>query len=192
MPNAIPPPDFVIIGAMKAGTTTLFRWLGSHPRVVLPRAKEPGFFAEDTVWANGIDWYTGLFPHRPPGFITGEASTNYLTPPYTKIAAQRMRDHRPDVRLICMVRDPEERLRSHYRHQVQRNREQRPIADAAAEPDSPYVAVSRYSVLLQPWMRLFPADQLLIVAARRPRPSGAPRLGGRARPPRPRTHGPTR
>ncbi len=164
MPNATLPPDFVIIGAMKAGTTTLFRWLESHPQVALPRAKEPGFFADEAVWSQGIDWYKGLFPPRPRGVITGEASTIYLTPPYTDRAAERLRAHRPDVRLICMVRDPEERLRSHYRHEVQRNRERRPLAEAVAEPDSPYVSVSRYSVLLQPWIRLFPADQLLVVA----------------------------
>ncbi|CAN5402963.1 hypothetical protein BH24ACT7_BH24ACT7_05510 [soil metagenome] len=159
-----PLPDFVIIGAMKAGTTTLFHWLGLHPEVVLPKAKEPGFFARTPTWERGMDWYAGLFPERPPGFITGEASTCYLSPEYSAIAARRLRQTNPDVRLICMVRNPEDRLRSHYRHQVQRNRERRSLAEAVADPLSPYVAVSRYTVLLQPWQGEFPDDQLLVVA----------------------------
>ena len=158
----LPLPDFVIIGAMKAGTTTLFRWLGTHPRVLLPTAKEPSFYAETELWERGLSWYSALFPERPPGFVTGEASTRYLTPEYAAVAARRLRQTDPDVRLICMVRDPEERLRSHYRHQVQRNRERRSLNEAVSEPGSPYVAISCYTLLLEPWLEEFSRSQLLV------------------------------
>jgi Sulfotransferase domain len=158
----LPLPDFVIIGAMKAGTTTLFRWLGTHPRVLLPKAKEPGFYAETELWERGLSWYSALFPDLPPGFMTGEASTAYLTPDYAAVAARRLRETNPDVRLICMVRDPEERLRSHYRHEVQRNRERRPLSEAVSEAGSAYVGISCYTRLLEPWMDEFANGQLLV------------------------------
>ena len=63
---------FVLIGAMKAGTTSVFHWLGSIPSVSLPEVKEPGYFSNDERWDRGWDWYSGLFDGIPPGPSPGK------------------------------------------------------------------------------------------------------------------------
>ena len=68
-------PDFIIVGAMKAGTTTLFRRLGSHPDTRLPAVKEPQFFTVDSHYRQGPASYAALFPSAG---MTGEASVCLL------------------------------------------------------------------------------------------------------------------
>ncbi|HUO45507.1 MAG TPA: sulfotransferase, partial [Acidimicrobiia bacterium] len=154
-------PDFLIIGAMKAGTTSLYRWLESTGAVVVPSDKEPHFFSRE--WDRGIDWYASSFAHLAPEHPTGEASVSYTDPQYATAAAERIRNTIPDVKLIFLARNPAHRLRSHYRHELQRNREHRPFAVAVADPDSAYLRCSLYSRALEPYSDLFDPSQLLIV-----------------------------
>jgi hypothetical protein len=151
--------DFVIVGTMKSGTTTLFRWLGVQPGCALPDVKEPRFFSDDDRWARGVAWYRDLFPGTP-GTITGEASVAY-TSPSPQTAIERLRSTIPDARLVCVLREPSTRLRSHYAHEVRRGREQRPF-DAAATLESPYVQWSAYDRCVGPWIDAF-GDQVLVV-----------------------------
>lgn len=152
-------PAFVIIGAMKAGSTSLFRWLGAHPDVRLPEEKEPNFFSRDANWRRGLTWYEGLFP-ASEALLTGEASVHYTDPDAGARAARRLRAVLPGMKLIFLARDPVERLRSHYRHEVQRGREKRSLVSALRAGDSRYVRCSRYTVMLQPWLDAFPRTQL--------------------------------
>jgi hypothetical protein len=156
-------PDFVILGAMKAGTTSLFRWLEQHPDVALPEDKEPAFFSRDERWQRGLGEYATLFAQLPAGRLTGEASVHYSDPAVAERAARRLQTIVPEAKLIFLARDPVERLRSHYRHQVQRGREKRPMLAALSEPDSPYVRCSHYQRALEPWVARFGRERLLIV-----------------------------
>lgn len=156
-------PDFVIIGAMKAGTTTLFRWLDEQDEVSMPAVKEPEFFVSESDWAAGVPPYAEHFSSVAQGQLTGEASTAYSDPELAAIAAGRMVKVVPSVKLIFVAREPVARARSHYRHEVQRGREQRHFVEALADPSNPYVRRSLYSQGLAPFMDRFPADQLLVV-----------------------------
>lgn len=156
-------PDFLIIGTMKSGTTSLFRWLAEHPEFVLPEIKEPHFFSHDDVWGRGLDWYSQLFGRVPDSHLTGEASFSYTSPGLSAKAAKRIARALPNVRLICLLRDPIERMRSHYRHEVQRGREQRPFLEAIQDPGNPYLAQSFYATCLGPYVQSFPREQILVV-----------------------------
>jgi len=146
-------PDFLIIGIMKSGSTTLYRWLGLHPEVWLPRTKEPEFFSDDEKWQRGVEWYSELFAPAPRGTIVGEASMSYTKPGTFDVAAARISETVSGARLIAIVRDPVARMRSHYRHEIQKGRERRSLLDALRSPQSVYVAQSCYHRVLTPYLR---------------------------------------
>lgn len=156
-------PDFVIIGAMKSGTTSLYRWLEAQPGVWMPALKEPEFFSRQDRWERGLDWYASLFGDAPEESVVGEASVSYTDPVGAARSAHRMSEVIPDVRLIYLLRHPIERLRSHYRHQVQRGRESRPFGVAVAQPGNEYVARSLYFTCLEPYLDRFSRDALCVV-----------------------------
>ncbi len=156
-------PDFVVIGAMKAGTTTLFQWLDGHPGCHLPAVKEPHFFSRDEEYAAGPGGYLALFADAPDGWLTGEASASYADPRVAAVVAGRMRELAPDVRLVYLVREPVARLKSHYLHEWQRSRERRPLLEALADPDNAYAAMSRYVDAVTPFLEVFGADRVLVL-----------------------------
>ncbi|MGI9600581.1 MAG: sulfotransferase domain-containing protein [Acidimicrobiales bacterium] len=135
-------PDFIIIGAMKAGTTSLFRWLEQQPRCWLPSVKEPETLLRSTT---PLADYDDLLAPAPPSAVTGEASVRYGDPRHLHEVTAAVNQWLPNTTLVYLVRDPEARLRSHYRHQRQRGRETRSLADAVADPQNPYLAHSRYA-----------------------------------------------
>ena len=154
-------PGFVILGAMKSATTSLYRWLDEQPEVFMAHPKETRFFSDK--WALGRDWYSGLFAAASPGRSLGEASVNYTDPTFASLAAERMSATIPDARLIYIVRPPVERLRSHYRHEVQRRREDRSLLEALSDPENAYAGHSSYHTCLQPYIERFPREQILVV-----------------------------
>ena len=153
-------PDFVVIGTMKSGTTTLYRWLDEQPGVRLPEVKEPNFFCDDEAFRRGTAGYAARFAGVPRDVLTGEASVRYTDPACSAASAARLGAVLPEARLVCVLRDPVSRLRSHYRHEVQRGRERRPLPEALAEPDNAYLRRSCYERALAPWAGGFPADRL--------------------------------
>ena len=114
-------PDFVIIGAQKAGTTSLWRYLVEHPQIVGPTEKEIHFF--DARFDRGARWYRARFPLRASlrrgARLTFEASPYYLAHPFVPA---RVRAMLPDAKLVVLLRDPVERAWSHYRDNVARIR----------------------------------------------------------------------
>ena len=110
-------PDFLIIGAMKCATSTLAAQLAAQPSVFLTVPKEPEFFSDDAIHARGRAWYETLFAEAPPGACKGEASTGYTKLPTHPHAVARIRDLVPEVRLIYIIRNPLDRLVSHYIHE---------------------------------------------------------------------------
>lgn len=111
-------PDFLIVGAMKCGTSTLQAQLACQDGVFMTTPKEPNFFSDDAVFARGRDWYEGLFADAPPGALKGEASTHYTKLPTYPDTLARMRAMLPGPpRLIYMIRNPLVRAVSHYIHE---------------------------------------------------------------------------
>ena len=89
-------PDFIIIGAAKAGTTSLYAMLDRHPDIFMPRQKEPEFFARDDLYAQGLDSYAENFAGAKPGQVVGEASTLYSLSPLFGQTAARIKEHLPE------------------------------------------------------------------------------------------------
>ena len=154
-------PDFIIIGAMKCGTTTLQAQLAAQPGVFMSTPKEPNFFSDDDIYARGLDWYQGLFAEAPPGALKGEASTHYTKLPTYPDCIDRLASAVPGAKLIYLTRDPYERLISHFLHEWSTGVMQGPI-DAALERHPELVAYSRYAMQLAPYVDRFGAERILI------------------------------
>src|SRR5262245_31904466 len=177
-----PLPDFLVLGAQKAGTTALYAYLRWHPGITGPSWKEVSFF--DRHWWRGERWYRGQFPLRSRERIVGEASPSYLFHP---LAPERARAVVPDARLLAVLRDPVDRAYSQYQHEVALGREPLSFEDAleaeaertrgeverlVADPrawsgawwDHTYAARGLYAEQLDRWLAMFPREQLLVVA----------------------------
>lgn len=108
-------PDFIVVGATKAGTTSLDQYLAMHPQIHMARPKEPRFFTVGNPSSNyhrGVAWYRGLF--RSERLCCGETSPQYTHWPTRSGVVERMHALVPKCRLIYLVREPWARIRSHY------------------------------------------------------------------------------
>lgn len=141
--------DFIVIGAQKAGTTTLFDHLREHSGLELPAGKEAPFFSDDARFARGMpDYLSRVFPFGDPAKLWGTVTPQYMVggvlgrgprsapqqddPPVITVP-RRIRALCPDARLIAILRDPTERAFSHYRQTVLYGWEQRPFEQAIEE-----------------------------------------------------------
>lgn len=126
--------DFFIVGAAKAGTTSLFDSLASNPDIFLPGDKEPHFFGDmkprgkRDLYLN-YDAYIELFRGANDAQILGEASTGYL---YSSTAAQELYRHNPEAKIIISLRDPVSRAYSLYWHHIRDYKEQVSFEEALA------------------------------------------------------------
>jgi len=111
-------PDFLIVGAMRSGTTSLARSLERHPDVFLPPTKEVHFF--DRNFDKGLSWYAAHFRSASGYAVVGEATPEYM---YDEEARRRMSATLPEARLIAILRDPTDRAYSHYWHERNLGRE---------------------------------------------------------------------
>jgi Sulfotransferase domain len=175
-----PLPDFLILGAQKAGTTALYAYLRWHPQITGPSFKEVSFF--DRHYARGERWYRAHMPVRRSG-IVGEASPSYLFHPS---APERVARMLPGARLIALLRNPVDRAFSHYQHEVALGRETLSFEEAIdregermrgelermlADPgyfsyawwNYTYLARGRYAEQLERWFEALPPERLLVV-----------------------------
>lgn len=184
-------PDFLVIGAQRCGTSTLYQYLIQHPCIGGAARKEVSFF--DRHFERGLDWYRAQFPTerekaaalaRQPVFLTGESTPNYLLHPTVpgRVAAAL-----PGVRLLVILRDPVERSYSNYHRTVRKGRETRSFAEAvASQIEDPlsdwnealrrpehdfgewrfrqYLSRGLYAHLLEHWLKFFPRDRLLALS----------------------------
>ncbi|MGH8643706.1 MAG: sulfotransferase family protein [Gammaproteobacteria bacterium] len=156
-------PNFLLIGAMKAGTTSLYHYLRAHPQIYMSPVKEPEFFAEESNWRRGLDWYRKQFASAGPDTVAiGEASTVYTKYPRYRGVPQRIVALIPQARLIYVIRDPIERIRSHYQHKVAQGSERAPLEKAVFE-NPIYVDCSRYALQIEQYLEYFPLEQLLVI-----------------------------
>jgi hypothetical protein len=187
-------PDFLIIGAAKSGTTTLYDWINRHPLAVGAGQKQLHFF--DWKYYLGTSWYRSNFPraaeraafereHGRP-FVTGEATPTYLS--YSFLTVERVSALLPNVKLIAVFRNPADRAYSHY--QMIRREGGEPLSFEEAVEREPerldgeverllrdhhyrawsfrsfsYLGRSRYADELQPWLERFPHERFLFLKA---------------------------
>lgn len=172
-------PDFMIIGSPRCGTTSLYRYLTSHPQILPAAVKEVCYFSEH--FAQNLTWYQSHFPPQfaTTKFMAGEATPTYLNHPD---AAQRIFTTFPNTKFIIILRNPVNRTLSHYEMWVRRGTEKRSfsavihseleqLADAT-EADlekgcywkrCEYLDKSLYVYKIKHWMTLFPKEQFLIL-----------------------------
>ncbi|MFZ6026636.1 MAG: sulfotransferase family protein [Chloroflexota bacterium] len=178
-------PNFLIVGAQKGGTSSLYAYIAQHPDVLPAFRKEIKFF--DCNYFCGYPWYLAHFPlrgklqHGP--HITGEGTPNYLFHP---TALQRLALMLPQVKILILLRNPAERAYSHYQHQKRVGHEMLSFEDAIASeterlageaeriaadyryPQANYIAHSylasgRYIEQIPKVFRLFPRENVMIL-----------------------------
>lgn len=176
-------PHFILIGAPRCGTTSLYQHLSAHPDILPAFGKELHYF--DIHHSLGLSWYCANFPldrNLRAGGITGEATPNYLVHPYV---AERVRRTVPGAKFVVLLRNPVERTHSAWRLNYVRGRESLPFTEAIETEERrisndlerfrrgeefkgkdylgySYLAKSRYVEHLERWFDLFPAQQFLI------------------------------
>ena len=156
-------PDLIVIGAAKAGTTTLHLLLDTHPEIAMTGFKEPRFFTDPghLVWEGR---YRAQFDSGAR--LVGESSTAYTRAPAVPGVPERMAALVPQVRLVYLVRDPVQRALASYTEERYHGLDPRPAEEAFADledPYNPYVAASRYAEQLELYLAHYPQDQLLVV-----------------------------
>jgi Sulfotransferase domain len=183
-------PSFLLIGAQRAGTTSLFYYLRRHPHVARPVTKEIHFF-DDGFW-RGIDWYRSFFPtsaeHRLARLRGGDLVAADATPYYLFHPAvpERVAATIPSVRLAVLLRDPVVRAYSHYRKMRRMGLERLSFENALDKEEErlageeerlradpryrshhhrrhAYVARGLYADQLERWLEHFPREQLLVL-----------------------------
>ncbi|MDR8392610.1 sulfotransferase domain-containing protein [Aliifodinibius sp. S!AR15-10] len=147
---------------MKCGTSSLYHYLNRHPEVEMSDVKELDYFVAENNFDKGPEWYSDQFTEE--GKIHGEASPNYSKAHYFENVPGRMHALLPDIKLIYLVRDPVERIISHYTHNYSEGREARSLTEALEElEDNHYVLCSRYYWQLEHYLGYYDKDQILVV-----------------------------
>lgn len=184
--------DFLVIGAQKAGTTSLFEYLRRHPELALPAAKEVPYFSHDGRYSGDWDEYLAkAFAFAQPARRWGTVTPHYMTggiyeaarpgpppPSDERTVPLRIHERLPDVQLIALVRDPVERARSHHAMAVMNGWERRDFATAVSELLAPealersrrvarettgYLVWGEYGRILGGYLDVFPREQLLVL-----------------------------
>ncbi|MCB9283020.1 MAG: sulfotransferase domain-containing protein [Lewinellaceae bacterium] len=160
-----PLPTFIICGAPKAGTTSLYHYLSQHPEVCMSSIKETDFFQHN--YGKGLSWFKSLYEHYNGEKAIGEVSPgNMITPE----APQRIHDFIPDAKLIFILRDPIDRIWSHFQFEKYRGLID-PVETFAGFLSSPqkYPFLERYKQLgfyynqLKEYQQFFSPEQMLIL-----------------------------
>jgi hypothetical protein len=159
-------PNFVVIGAPKAGTTSLHQYLRGHPEVFMPAEKELNFFIRPDNWSRGLDWYRRQFAPAAGAKAIGEASPRYTQYPECQGVAERMAAVVPSVRLVYVVRNPLDQMLSHYRDR-RRWKLERASASRALLENPVYLETAKYAAQLERFLEHFPREQLHVVLAER-------------------------
>ncbi len=164
----------LIIGAMKAGTTTLFDHLARHPAIAGSNPKEPGFFAFDADYSRGRAYYEGLFRFDPAVHqIALDASTDYAKYPHCGDVPARLKAFGGEFRLIYSLRNPLRRIESHAQHVQHKRREvgridsDRPDHSLDAGVSAVSMDISRYAMQLDQYRDYFDRGALMITSVER-------------------------
>jgi len=155
-------PHFLVIGAMKSATSTLHNQLAAQPGIFMSTPKEPNFFSDDTVYAQGLAWYHGLFSEAAETDLCGESSTHYTKLPDYPHTIERLQEAVQSPRLIYVMRDPIDRLISHYIHQWSEGVISCDI-NQAIDRYPELINYSCYGMQIKPYLEAFGKDAVLPV-----------------------------
>jgi hypothetical protein len=156
-------PNLIVIGAAKCGTTSLHEYLHEHPEISMSREKELYFFVEEKNLGKGLDWYESQFDSSAP--VRGESSPGYSAFPLYSGVPERMAATIPEAKLIYLVRDPIERIVSHYTHRTVNWPDMATLGETL-EPGGLrdwLVTPSHYWLQLERYLNCFPVEQILVV-----------------------------
>lgn len=164
------PPEVFLIGAQKAGTTTLAHLLAQHPDICVAKNKEPHYFTGNSN--KNLAWYRQQFPNYENALCI-DASTSYSFAPLSENNSykakkcfydipRRVHDLNPQAKFIYLLRDPVARTYSSYWHSFNTGREHRSFKQAIAQ-DYFYLDVSDYYSQLTLWLEYFPLDSFLFL-----------------------------
>jgi len=159
-------PDFLVIGAMKSATTSLFEYLSLHPQISVSKIKEPNFFNKkeffEGTWEKGIEWYMSLFKNNLK--IKGEASNAYTKYPADPDVAERIYSVLPKAKLIYVIRHPVARAVSHYLHALINGLERRTLKECLLKDiNSNYINWGKYFLQLQQYLKYFDKKQIHVL-----------------------------
>jgi hypothetical protein len=181
MNNGARLPHFIIVGAMKAGTTSMHHILNQHENVFMP-GREIYFFDIDDVqqhpdfsmddsgkwtfhdydcyWHDYLDWYSRFFRNAVDGQVIGEDSTTYMA---SSKAPARIAGLLPDAKLIFMLRDPVTRAYSHYWHLVNSGRAIYDFEGTLRHTPGTILQRGYYKEQIERFTQYFPRDQLKVI-----------------------------
>jgi hypothetical protein len=150
-------PTFIVIGPGKTGTTWLYTCLVQHPDICMARnTKETLFFNEN--YHRGFDWYKRFFADCGEAKAIGEISNNYF---FSEEVPGRIAHHLPDVRLICLLRHPLERLLSTFLWR-RRTLPERASFEETISQRPTMVSNNYYDVFLERYLQHFPRERLFV------------------------------
>lgn len=168
--------DFIVVGAQKAGTTSLAAYLGEHPDVFIPPEKEVPYFVDQEMMGKGWSWFLQTYFHRASsGHLWGTSTPQYMMYPESFEAISRQL---PSVRVIVMLRDPIARMLSHYDMVKRFGIESRALNEMIRDHLDRYMALRRspyrdrtgkylvageYGRILELLFNHFPRSQVLVV-----------------------------
>ena len=176
-------PNFVVIGASKSGTTSLYYYLGEHPDIFMCPRQSPRFFSYEGIDCEKLDEinrrrclaavrhledYRALFDDVRAEKAIGEVTPNYFHNPQ---AHNRIKHHVPGAKLIAILRNPTDRAYSAYWMDVRAGREKRPFAEVieplarnalAVDDVKHYISEGLYCRHLQVYYDLFPSTQIRV------------------------------
>lgn len=154
-------PNLIIIGSMKSGTTFLRRTIGEHPDVFMVNPTEPRFFYHDVNFNRGIDWYKEWFKDAGNSKIIAESSGLYSHCEKFPLTAKRMHDMLPNCKIIYLVRNPIERLKSHWTWDISNGRSIGNI-NIAIKNEKYLLEQSKYFKQISAYRTFYPEDKIKV------------------------------
>jgi hypothetical protein len=165
-------PTFIVIGAQKSATTSLYNWLRQHPQIYLSQQKELDFFSQDALYEKGFDYYCERwFANTGTAKAIGDVSPHYML---SSAVPQRLARHLPRAQLVAILRNPIDRALSHYLMMKKRGLESRPFKIAATElmqtgrglissVHTNYLVAGLYGKTLAEFLQYYPRASLRIM-----------------------------
>ncbi len=156
-------PGALLIGAMKAGTTSIAEELRHHPSVFVPVEKEPNTFLLEQPSDRAAE-ARRLYAQRSESQIAIDCSTAYSKALSAPSAARHAyADLGPHTRILFVVRDPLQRAISQYRHEAAQKKTSLSLEDALCDSETRFVRNSDYSACIQPWVETFGEEQVKLL-----------------------------
>jgi hypothetical protein len=156
-------PDFLIIGAAKSATTTLYQYLAEHPQIYMSLEKEPNFFGADIRYQRGLAGYSNLFSAAEVGQICGEATTDYTKFPEYPNTAKRIHLTVPNAKFIYLLRNPIDRAYAYYVHLHRRIPYAKRTFEGYIEITNCCLDGSNYMMQIEQYLTYFSKDQFLFI-----------------------------